>query len=56
MHNYVDLNYSDQISTPADEHDYKSSKLPEGLTVEQLQQQRNEELNSLSGGQRRPIP
>jgi hypothetical protein len=56
MHNYVDLNYSDQISTPADEHDYKSSKLPEGLTVEQLQQQRNEELNTLSGGQRRPIP
>ncbi len=56
MHNYVDLNYSDQISTPADDFDYKSNKIPEGLTVEKLQQQRNEELNSLSGGQRRPVP
>ena len=54
MHNYVDLNYSDQISTPADDFDYKSSKIPEGLTVEKLQQQRNEELNNLPGGPRRP--
>jgi hypothetical protein len=50
MHNYVDLNYADQISTPADEHEYKNSnRLPEGLTVEQLQQQRDQELNKISG-------
>uniref|UniRef100_A0A6C0IEV9 Glutaredoxin domain-containing protein n=1 Tax=viral metagenome TaxID=1070528 RepID=A0A6C0IEV9_9ZZZZ len=50
MHNYVDLNYSDQISTPADETEYKNSnRLPEGLTVEQLQQQRDQELNKING-------
>ena len=50
MHNYVDLNYADQISTPADETEYKNSaRLPEGLTVEQLQQQRDQELNKISG-------
>ena len=41
MHNYVDLNYSDNISTPDDEHDYKgASKISGDLTVEQLLQQR----------------
>jgi hypothetical protein len=50
MHNYVDLNYADQISTPADETEYKNSnRLPEGLTVEQLQQQRDNELNKING-------
>ena len=50
MHNYVDLNYSDQISTPQDEHDYKgSNKIPEGLTVEQLQQQREQEMQRIMG-------
>jgi hypothetical protein len=50
MHNYVDLNYSDQISTPADDHDYKSSnKIPQGLTVEQLQQQREQEMQRIIG-------
>lgn len=50
MHNYVDLNYADQISTPADETEYKNSnRLPEGLTVEQLQQQRDQELNKITG-------
>ena len=45
MHNYVDLNYSDQISTPLDEAEYKkTSKLPEGMTIEQLQQQRDQDL------------
>jgi hypothetical protein len=42
MHNYVDLQHMDKINTPEDEENYKKSgKLPEGLTVEQLQQQRN---------------
>ena len=49
MHNYVDLNYSDQISTPVDETEYKkTAKMPEGLTVEQLQQQREQEFNQIS--------
>ena len=49
MHNYVELNYSDKINTPADEAEYKkTSKLPEGLTVEQLQQQREQEFSQLS--------
>ena len=49
MHNYVDLNYSDQISTPVDETEYKkTAKMPEGLTVEQLQQQRDQEFNQIS--------
>ena len=50
MHNYVDLNYSDNISTPADEHDYKgSNKISGDLTVEQLQQQRESELQKITG-------
>jgi len=49
MHNYVSLNYSDTISTPSDDHDYKQSKMPQEMTVEKLQQQREQELSSLSG-------
>ena len=52
MHNYVDLNYSDSIATPADDHDYKASKLPEGLTVEQLQQQRDQDIQKIGGDKR----
>lgn len=49
MHNYVDLSYSDKISTPEDDVDYKKAgKIPEGLTVEQLQQQREQEFANLS--------
>jgi hypothetical protein len=45
MHNYVDLNYSDKISTPTDDVNYKgSNKLPQDLTIEQLQQRRESEL------------
>ena len=50
MHNYVDLNYSDNISTPEDDHDYKgSNKISGDLTVEQLQQQREQDLQKLTG-------
>jgi hypothetical protein len=50
MHNYVDLNYSDNITTPADEHEYKNSnKISGDLTVEQLQQQRESELQKITG-------
>jgi hypothetical protein len=52
MHNYVDLNYSNtaSIHTPTDETDYKQAdKLPEGLTIEQLQQQRDADLMKITG-------
>jgi hypothetical protein len=50
MHNYVDLNYADNISTPEDDHDYKgSNKLSGDLTVEQLLQQREQDLQKLTG-------
>ncbi len=50
MHNYVDLNFNDNITTPADDHDYKSSnKISGDLTIEQLQQQRESELQKITG-------
>jgi hypothetical protein len=52
MHNYVDLNMTNQmgIQCPADDFDYKkSNKIPEGLTVEQLQQQREQDFQKLAG-------
>ena len=50
MHNYLDLNYSDQISTPSDDHDYKASnKVSSELTVEKLLQQRESDLQKLTG-------
>lgn len=50
MHNYVDLNYSDKINTPEDDHDYKgSNKISGDLTIEQLQQQREQEFQKLTG-------
>jgi hypothetical protein len=45
MHNYVDLNYNDKISTPEDYVNYKgSNKISADVTVEKLQQQREQEL------------
>ena len=56
MHNYVDLQYSDKIPTPDDDHDYKgSNKISKELTVEQLQQQRESELQKLGGNGNRSI-
>lgn len=46
MHNYVPLNHSDTISTPKDEFDYKKGKSPEGMTLEQLQKQRESDLQT----------
>jgi len=50
MHNYVPLNYSDKISTPTDEHDYKQGRSAgnQEMTIEKLQQIREQELSSLS--------
>jgi hypothetical protein len=57
MHNYVDLNSNGNlnIECPEDDFDYKkSNKIPEGLTVEQLQQQRDSDLQKISGN-RQPM-
>ena len=55
MHNYVDLNYVDKISTPQDETDYKTSnKVSKDLTLEQLQQQRENEFQKFNGGGQKP--
>jgi len=50
MHNYVPLNYSDTISTPTDEHDYKQGKSAGGqeMTIEKLQQMRDQEIAGLT--------
>ena len=48
MHNYIGYNDSFNITTPADEYDYKSTKISEDLTIEQLQQQRANELTNIS--------
>ena len=48
MHNYVSLNYSDKISTPNDEHDYKQPKISEEMTIEKLQQMRDQEYSNLT--------
>ena len=50
MHNYVDLNFSHSINTPQDDFDYKSSnKIAKDLTIEQLQQQRDNEIKKING-------
>jgi len=49
MHNYFGLNENDKIPTPTDDFDYRQSKAGENLTIEQLQQQRDQEYASLTG-------
>jgi hypothetical protein len=50
MHNYVDLNYKDKISTPNDEQEYNgANKISGELTIYQLQQQRDSELQKITG-------
>jgi hypothetical protein len=48
MHNYVDLNFSQSITTPEDEQDYNKLKIPEELTIEKLQEQRAADLHKLT--------
>jgi len=52
MHNYVDINYQDSLtnSQSGNDSEYKKgTKLPQGLTVEQLQQQRDNEIKQITG-------
>ena len=51
MHSYVPLSGETTIETPKDDYNYKDNKIPEGLTVEQLQEQRNHELSALNSQQ-----
>ena len=53
MHNFIPLNHADQIHTPQDDTDYKSSKISESVTVEQLMQQREQEFAASTQGQQR---
>jgi len=50
MHNYVPLNYSDTISTPTDEHDYKQGRSAGGqeMTIAKLQEMRDQEIAGLT--------
>jgi hypothetical protein len=51
MHSYMDLNMNNQLNLQADDdNNYKkSNKLPDGITVEQLQKQREQEFQNFSG-------
>jgi hypothetical protein len=51
MHNYVQLNHIDAINTPAKD-EQGSNKLGENMTIEKLQQQREQELSSLNMSKR----
>jgi hypothetical protein len=47
MHNYVDLNYNEKISTMQDDADYKgSNKMSPDITIEKIQQQREHEFKT----------
>ena len=48
MHNYVDLQYNDKISTSAGDDDPKgANKISSDMTIAKLQQQREQELRGL---------
>jgi hypothetical protein len=53
MHNYVDLNMKNVMEQqyPQDEFDKKAHKIPENVTIEQLQKQRDNEFNRISNQQ-----
>jgi len=48
MHDYIGYGESFNITTPVDEYDYKATKIPEDLTVEQLQKKRASEMTNIS--------
>ena len=48
MHSYFGLQTSDKIETPKDDFDYKESKASNNLSLEQLQQQREQDLTSIT--------
>ena len=48
LHNYVTLSHSDIITTPTDDHKYNQDKVPESMTIEKLQQMREQEFAAIS--------
>lgn len=48
MHNYIGYGDSFNITTPVDEYDYKATKIPEDLTIEQLQNKRASDMTNIS--------
>jgi hypothetical protein len=51
MHNYADLNHVAQFRSIADDGSGAGEgKIPQGMTIEQLQQQREKDLNFQQGG------
>ena len=48
MHNYVTLAHSDIITAPTDDHKYNQDKVPESMTIEKLQQMREQEFAAIS--------
>lgn len=47
MHNYVDLNYNDKISTTPDDSNYKgSNKMSADITIEKIQKQREHDFQT----------
>lgn len=48
MHNYVDLFYSDKITTTPEETDIKSNKLSGEITLDSLQQQREQDFQNIN--------
>ena len=56
LHNYVSLNNDEHVNiyTPSEDNTPKSQKIQEGLTIEQLQQQRDQDIASMKK-QSRPL-
>jgi len=48
MHNYVPLNHSDTISTPTEDFDYKKGSGNSEMTIEKLQQMREQEISNIN--------
>ena len=48
MHNYIGFGDAFQITTPADEYDYKTTKISEDLTIEKLQNERAKDLQNIN--------
>jgi hypothetical protein len=57
LHNYVSLNNDEQVNiyTPSEDNTPKSQKIQEGLTIEQLQQQRDQDIVSMKNKPRQFI-
>jgi len=53
MHQYVRLDHVDTISTPTDEQDKQQGRAAGGLTLEQYQKQRDQDISTIQSSQKR---